>query len=193
MKKRLILITVIILALILTGCNKEPNKATASYEYDGFTISLEQIVNSDDELQIDVTLTLPEGTTWGDLVEDPNPDDTTTYVMGITYGYILFQQHMSEDDLLDKPHIEIVNDTAYMAQHNGVDYYPSSRTTGVYFDTNTVQSTFFVPIEKIDVSKPNMSFVLPLYELRYSVVKEEDIVLKTFEGPFILNWEAVYE
>ena len=192
MKKFWILVALLIMAL-LTGCDKEPNKAIASYGYDDFTISLEQIVNSDKEMQVDVTLTLPEGTTWGDIVEDPNPNDTTTFVMVQTYGYILFQQYMTDDNVLDKPHIEIINDEVYMEQHNGVNYYPSSRTTGVYFDTNTVHSTFFVPMEKIDVNNSKMSLVFPLFEVRYSVVKEEDIVLKTFEGPFILNWEAVYE
>ena len=78
MKKHWILIAVIILALILTGCNKEPNKATASYEYDDFTISLEQIVNSDDEIQVDVTLTLPARVTWGNLIDVEIFDGTSS-------------------------------------------------------------------------------------------------------------------
>lgn len=183
----------LILALSFTGCNIEPNVATASYEYDDFTISLEQIVNRDDEIQIDVTLTLPDGMVWGDIVEDPIPDDSTTFVMVRSYGYMLFQQHMTEDDVLDKPHVEIINDTAYLAQYHGVNYYPSSKTTGVYFDANTATTTLCTPLDKVDVSKPDMSLVLPTVEIHYDVVTEDAIVLKEFEGPFILNWEAVYE
>lgn len=193
MKKRLILIAVIILALILTGCNKEPNKATASYEYDDFTISLEQIVNSDDEIQVDVTLTLPARVTWGNLLDDPIPDDEVDSIVIMTHAYHLFQHHMTEADLQGRTYDEIHNDKAYMVQYSGVEYFPAFRTGGVEYTTNTVKGTFLIPIEKVDVNNSKMSLVLPFYEARYMSVGNEDIILNTFEGPFILNWEAVYE
>jgi hypothetical protein len=74
-----------------------------------------------------------------------------------------------------------------------VEYFPAFRTGGVEYTTNTVKGTFLIPIEKVDVNNSKMSLVLPFYEARYMSVGNEDIILNTFEGPFILNWEAVYE
>jgi hypothetical protein len=74
-----------------------------------------------------------------------------------------------------------------------VDYYPTFRTAGVKYTTNTAKSTFLIPLDKVDVNNPKMSLVLPLYQAQYMSSGNEDIILNTFEGPFILNWEAVYE
>ena len=96
MKKKWIAVMIVVLMILCCGCAKESqNVATATFDYEPFDISLEQTVNRDDEMQVKVTLTLPEGVTWGDIIADPVPDDDIESVLVVTYSYNLFQSHLT--------------------------------------------------------------------------------------------------
>lgn len=196
MKKKWIAVMIVVLMILCCGCAKESqNVATATFDYDPFDISLEQTVNRDDEMQVKVTLTLPEGVTWGDIIADPVPDDDIESVLVLTYAYNLFQSHLTEDILGERRgYEEIQADTAFMEQYNGLEEYPHMQTTAVTFNTSTSTVIFKFDKDELDLGNPQMCLVLPYYKVKYADIEDTaDDYIHEFDGPFILNWEAVYE
>ena len=196
MKKKWIAVMIVVLMILCCGCAKESqNVATATFDYEPFDISLEQTVNRDDEMQVKVTLSLPEGTTWGDIIADPVPDDDIESVLVLTYAYNLFQSHLTDDILGEqRGYEEIQADTAFMEQYNGLEEYPHMQTTAVTFNTSTSTVIFKFDKDELDLGNPQMCLVLPYYKVKYADIEDTtDDYIHEFDGPFILNWEAVYE
>lgn len=193
LKKYVVYLLLICVMLFPVGCAKEQPVTTAVFEYEPFSIQLEQTVNQDDEIQVNVKLVLPEGTTWGDIVSDPVHDDENSMVILRTNAYNLFQSPLTEEDIAGKLYDEIIEDTDFMEQYNGIREYPGYQTSGVSFDADFAQSTFTFSKDEVDTENTVLCLVLPHYEIIYHDNSNSDsIVLKQFEGPFILNWEAVY-
>ena len=89
---------------------------------------------------------------------------------------------------------EIQADTAFMEQYNGLEEYPHMQTTAVTFNTSTSTVIFKFDKDELDLGNPQMCLVLPYYKVKYADIEDTtDDYIHEFDGPFILNWEAVYE
>ena len=121
-------------------------------------------------------------------LEKKNADDPD-------YAYNLFQSHLTEDILGERRgYEEIQADTAFMEQYNGLEEYPHMQTTAVTFNTSTSTVIFKFDKDELDLGNPQMSLVLPYYKVKYADIEDTtDDYIHEFDGPFILNWEAVYE